>query len=104
MNIPKSFKIAGGKQIIVQIPKFIKSESGFRFGDFNDCSNIIRVANKVKINSETYSQTEEDKERTFYHELFHCFQFYAGMDMDEMVAQTFSNFMYEYTHSANFTN
>ena len=35
-------------------------------------------------------------ERTYLHELFHVFQFYSGKDFDEMEAQMFSNFMYEY--------
>lgn len=91
------FKIAGGKEIKVENPEYVNN--GAKFGEFNDASNIIQVANKVKIDNDEFIQTEEDKERTLWHEIFHCFQFYAGMEDDEKIAQTFSNFIYEYLHT-----
>ena len=97
--IPSQFKVAGGKVISIIIQEFIKDKDGYKFGEFNDASNIIRIAEKIRIDDEEYRQTEEDMERTFWHEVFHCFQFYAGMDSDEMIAQVFSNFMYEYSHT-----
>ncbi len=97
--IPKEFTIAGGKKIVVNVEDLIKNSGDYVFGDFNTASNVIRIAEKVKIDDEDIKQTDEDLERTFYHELIHSFQFYAGMELDEMVAQTFSNFLYEYVKS-----
>lgn len=95
----KEFKIAGGKKVKVFTPEYLKHNDSYKFGEFNDGSNTISVAKKVKIDNKDYPQSEEDMERTFWHEMFHCFQFYAGMECDEMVAQVFSNFMYEYMHT-----
>ena len=92
--IPINFKIAGGKEIQVNIVENIND--GKDFGVFNDATNIIKIANKVRVEDDWYNQTEEDMERTYLHELFHVFQFYSGKDFDEMEAQMFSNFMYEY--------
>lgn len=97
--IPKEFTVAGGKKIIVSKEDLIKSSNEYIFGDFNTASNVIRIANKVRIDDKNVKQTEEDLERTFYHELVHVFQFYAGMELDEVMAQIFSNFLYEYVKS-----
>ena len=96
--IPTEFKIAGGKIIYVKIVDIIiESKTDTRFGEFNSGNNTILIAKKVIIEGSEYIQTTEDMERTFLHELGHVFQFYSGLDMDEMTAQAFSNFMYEYT-------
>lgn len=94
--IPKSFKIAGGKLIHVKIVDTIKKDDEYEFGEFNSGSNIIYIARRVLVNDISFTQTEEDIERTFWHEYFHCCQFYSGVEFDESMAQTFSNFMYEY--------
>lgn len=98
--IPSNFRIGGGKLIKVEIEDVIPDgEEDTKFGEFNSGSNVISIAKRVVIDGESYDQTEEDMERTFLHELGHTFQFYSGMEMDEMVAQSFSNFMYEYLHT-----
>lgn len=96
-NIPKEFTIAGGKLIKVEIVDYLKD--GERFGEFNDASGTITLAKSVKIDGNSYIQTPEDIYRTYLHELIHCFQFYSGMSYDEMVAQVFSNFIYEYKNT-----
>lgn len=97
--IPKEFTIGGGRKIKVeQIDKYEDTDDS-KFGDYNVVTNVITIANNVKVNNSFLPQTEEDKERTFYHELIHTFQFFSGIDFDEMIAQTFSNFLYEYFKS-----
>lgn len=100
--IPEYFKTAGGKVIEVKLEDTIEDSSikgHYIFGFFNDASNVIKIAKNVPVNGEDFLQTEEDIERTFWHELFHVFQFYGGFEMDETLAQVFSNFMYEFQHS-----
>ena len=100
--IPEYFEVAGGKVIEVKLVDTIESHSEkghYLFGDFNDASSIIRVARNVPVDGEDFPQTEEDMERTFLHELMHVFQFYGGFEMDETLAQVFSNFFYEFKHS-----
>ena len=101
--IPSKFCIGGGKEIkIYLVDRLLDDNGNSRFGEFNEASNIIKIAKNVKADSIWYSLTNEDIERTFWHELIHCFQFYAGMDTDEMVAQTFSNFIWEYNHTKGY--
>lgn len=100
--IPEYFETAGGKTVEIKLVDKIESSSTkgyYLFGDFNEASNIIRVAKNVPVDGEDFKQTDEDIKRTFWHELFHVFQFYGGFEMDETIAQVFSNFMYEYQHS-----
>ncbi len=92
--IPKSFKIAGGKVITVNIIHSF-DEPG-KFGDFIVATNTIELAKFVKDEDIEWALTEEDIERTFYHELFHVFQWYYDTDLSEVQAQVYSNFLYEY--------
>lgn len=95
--IPNEFTVAGGKKIIVNIVDSIGN--GKDFGEFNDATNIILIAKNVRVDDSWYQVSEEDMYRTYLHELFHVFQFYAGMELDEIIAQMFSNFEYEYEKS-----
>lgn len=96
MNIPNEFKIAGGKTIKV-IQKDILEDG--RFGVFSPARNEIELGRKVEEENEVYDQTDEDMERTFYHELIHSFQWYYNTEFSEEMAQTFSNFLYEFMHT-----
>lgn len=40
--------------------------------------------------------TSEQIKNTFWHELFHAFNFYWNNETDEALAQTFANFMREF--------
>lgn len=103
--IPESFNIAGGKTIEVKLLDTIEScsqKGHYLFGDFNDASSIIRIAKNVPVDGEDFIQTDEDMKRTFWHELFHVFQFYGGFEMDESLAQVFSNFMYEFQNTQKY--
>jgi len=91
--IPKSFCIGGGKKFIV---KFVDNINRSNYGDFSDAKSEIRIAKSISTDGEEISINEEDQLRTFLHELFHCFNWMYNCECDEALAQTFSNFMYEY--------
>ena len=97
MNIPNEYKIAGGKTIKVTL----HDELDGKFGDFSPAKNEIRLARKVEEDGESWKQNVEDIERTFYHEMFHSFQWYFNTEFSEEMAQSFSNFMYEMMHTSN---
>lgn len=40
--------------------------------------------------------TEEQIKNSFWHEMFHAFNYYYNNNQDESLAQTFANFMREY--------
>jgi len=90
--IPKSFKIAGGKTINIKIVSHLDDSE---FGNFNYTTNTISIAESV--NGTKIS--EEDMERTYYHELIHVFQWFYNVEFDEAQAQVYSNFIYEYINS-----
>lgn len=98
MNIPNEYKIAGGKTIKVTLHDEL---SDGKFGDFSPAKNEIRLARKVEEDGESWKQSIEDIERTFYHEMFHSFQWYFNTEFSEEMAQSFSNFMYEMMHTSN---
>jgi hypothetical protein len=98
--IPRSFKTAGGKTILVVTQNKIDYKDGQTiYGEYKDAADTIKIADIVEIDGVEYVQSEESKERTFLHELYHVFQFYSGKEYDEQQAQIFSNFMYEYLHN-----
>lgn len=93
MRIPNKFKVGGGKEVIVNILNDLED----KFGDWSCAKNEIRIANIIKMeDGEVVNLTEEDKLRTFLHELIHCFQFYYNCTQDETQAQIYSNFLYEF--------
>ena len=98
MNIPKKFKLAGIEHTVE-----IKDELyDNQFGYFCDVEQKIYLARRVKIqknyvnDSDYYEVSPELMENTFWHELFHAFQFYYNGDFSESEAQSFANLMSEY--------
>lgn len=93
MRIPSSFKIANNEiKVVIEDIDSISSH----YGTFCDANNTITIYKSVKVEGIVYTLTEEQILNTFYHELIHCFQFYAGIEYDEREAQTYANFLREY--------
>lgn len=89
--IYKQFKIAN--QIVqVELMDFVEES---KYGDFTDAKNLIRIAKKIKVDGEVIELTPEQIENTFWHEVFHAFQFFFDNDYNEGQAQVYSNFMQE---------
>lgn len=98
MNIPKKFSIAGGK--IINVYNLDTINDGDTYGDYSDVKGEIRLAEKINVgDNEFVDISDEDRERSFYHELFHCMQYLYNCEYSESMAQTFSNFMYEFMHT-----
>ena len=93
--IPKSFCIAGGKKIDVELVDEIDDYS--TYGNFSIVNSKIKLARYVKCDNEIVEVSEEDLERTFYHELVHSMNYFYNCETDEVIAQVFSNFIYEYS-------
>lgn len=89
--IPSKFRIACNT-IEVSI-----EEKGESFGQFDSLRNKIILYLEVEdSNRELVAQTKEQLINTFYHELFHCFNFFYNTEFDEGLSQSFANFMCEY--------
>lgn len=94
--IPKSFCIGGGKLFNVKIVDNIDHKS---YGDFSDVESLIRIAKTITVDGKEVKISDEDKLRTYFHELIHCFNWMYNCECDEALAQTFSNFLYEYLNT-----
>ena len=96
-DIPKYFKI-GNQQYKVSIVDYL---SDGNFGEFDSVKAEIRIARKVKSSytDELVDLQDEQILNTWYHELFHCFNWHMNCDTSETIAQSFANFMREYETS-----
>lgn len=97
-NIPKSFKIANQ---IIKV-NLLNKVNNNGYGTFFDVTNEINLAKNIEADDgNTYQLTQEQIRNTFWHEVFHVFQFYFNNKYDEAQAQVFANFMCEFIESSN---
>jgi len=95
--IPREFTIACNK-ITINIV-----EEGEDFGSFDSLRNAINVSLGVRDDSgKLVTFTKEQIKNTYYHEVFHCFNYFFNTEMDEALAQTFANFTCEYLTSKTY--
>ena len=96
LQIPKSFTLCG-TTIIVEKVEYI--EDGNIYGRFCDFTSTITIAEKIWHEGGFVQVPEHIQIKTFYHELFHAFNYNLNTEASEEIAQTFSNFMYEFAIS-----
>lgn len=77
--------------------KYVDELDG-NYGEFDSIRAEIRIATKVRssYDDELYDLSEEQIQNTFWHEVFHCFNWHWNTETDESLAQTFANFMREF--------
>lgn len=93
MTIPKNFKTAG---FDIEVDIVDKTEDN-EFGYWNDVTNTITVAKNISLkNGELTALSERQVKNTFFHELFHAFQFFSGKEYSETDCNIFANFMLEF--------
>lgn len=97
-NIPQSFKIAN-QEISVSTVNETENDD---YGYFCDATNTIVIAKTVKVNNKPVNLTEKQIKNTYWHEVFHTFQFYYNNKYDEAQAQVFANFMREFELTKNY--
>lgn len=90
--IPSEFVIANQKI------KITIKDKGEQFGLWDSLRNEITLYLEVKDDdNNTYVvQTREQLMSTYWHELFHCFNFFYNTECSEELAQSFSNLMCQY--------
>ncbi len=91
-EIPSRFKIANTEITV----KIVDHTYNNNYGNWEDVMSTITVAHKIKIDDEYIELTDEQMLNTFYHELFHAFNWFWNNKCDEALAQSFANFMREY--------
>lgn len=91
--IPHTFNIAGLSHTIEIVDNI---DDGDLFGKTLYASQKILIATHLKEDGEFVPITPKQQYNTFWHEIFHLFQFYYNNGSDEGLSQTFANFMCEY--------
>lgn len=96
--IPNKFKIAGFEITVNIVEKTDNNSYGF----WDDVNNTIVIAKNISMkNGELTALSERQIENTFYHELYHSFQFYSGKKYSEVECNIFANFMLEFNETKN---
>lgn len=91
--IPDKFKLAGFEITVDKVEK----TDGNNYGYWNDVNNTIVIAKNISIkNGELTPLSDRQIKNTFYHELYHAFQFYSGREYSEVECNIFANFMLEF--------
>lgn len=94
-NIPHSFRIAN-HDFEVLIQDYVEVEGDYVYGTFSSSKQQILIATRIKTEKEDLRLTDECIRNSFWHEVFHCFNYFWNTDTDEGLAQSFANFMREY--------
>ena len=95
MNLPKQFTLCG-QPVTVEVVEQLEDGA---YGDFNDAKELIRVAKTVKVEKEVVQLSRTQMENTFWHEVFHAFQWRSKGEYDETESTTYAGFMVELIRS-----
>lgn len=93
MKIPEFFECAG-HLISVEMHNSLKDN---QYGIFYDAPGVIKLAKTLNV--EDYGEVKVNDlqlSNTFWHEFFHCCQFFAGEPYSEEKVQVYANFMCEF--------
>lgn len=93
MIIPKQFVIHNQSINVIQRELDIEDN---RYGYYDSVKEEIVIFHKIKSNGEIITLTQNQIEHTFWHEVFHAFQWHVKGATDEWEAQTYAGIMMEF--------
>lgn len=99
MKIPEYFTINTQRVSVV-----LKDEpsSQRRFGEFNSLTSTITIYTVVRGEDGNITNlSNEQILNTFFHEVFHAWQWYSGHDDSEVEASTYAGYMIEFLRSTS---
>lgn len=94
MNIPEQFTIHGHDIKVIYKEKDNYEDN--RFGYYDSVKEEIVLFKQLHSQGEYITITETQIEATFWHELFHLFQWHSTGTIDEVQSQTYSGMMIEF--------
>lgn len=102
--IPKTFTICCHPIKVIIKDEIIyhdKEDDIARYGQWNEVACTIELAKSITMDGDTEptSLTLIQIMTTFYHELFHCFEHFSGMDYEEQRVKLFSECMIQFIES-----
>lgn len=90
MILPKQITIFGNTIDIIEVDCLNEAS-----GDFSPVTNTIHVARHTLSDGIKCELSPKQKEQTFWHEVFHAFQYYSTGRYDEAQSQVYAGFMSE---------
>lgn len=100
LGIPHSFVIANMPHRVELVRNATDSRGNDAFGYYTSTTSVITLGEYImEKRGRELKVPDEQILNTFYHELFHAFNFYWNNEFSEELAQTFSNFMREFQTS-----
>ena len=104
-QIPDHFIIGGQEYKVVQ-QEIVKDENNEPvFGLHCPVEAKITIAHKFPITDTLkHDFTKDQIINSFFHELFHSFNFMMNNEQKEVIAQSFANFMCEFLKTAQYDN
>ena len=101
-EIPDSFQVAGHPYKVVKKQYVKDDDDDAVFGLHDMISNRIYLAQEFPLGESSYKFSDVQKLNSFWHELFHAFNYYMNNEQDETLAQSFANFMCEFLKTAEY--
>lgn len=96
--LPASFKIGGYDMKVLQYDELYEEDGRDLYGQFDIDQQVIKI--RVKTNGESITKT--NVYNTFWHEVFHIFNYLWNTGTDESLASTFAMLMVEYNQTKEF--
>ena len=102
-QIPDRYTIGGQEYKVIQ-QEIVKDENNYPvFGLHSPVEAKIAIAHKFPItDSLKHSFTKDQIVNSFFHEMFHSFNFMMNNEQEEVIAQSFANFMCEFLKTAKY--
>lgn len=92
-GLPSEFKVANMTWKV----EFVKVLESGNYGELDTARQVITVAtHHSESRISCVALTEEQITNTYWHEVFHLFNWLWNTETDECLAQSFSNMMCEY--------
>ena len=104
-QIPDRYTIGGQEYKVIQ-QEIVKDENNdLVFGLHSPVQAKITIAHKFPITDALkHSFTEDQIVNSFFHEMFHSFNFMMNNEQEEVIAQSFANFMCEFLKTAEYNS
>ncbi len=99
LGIPHSFTIANMPHRVILEHTAVDEHENQVFGLYSSVDATITLSEFIERGNKDRKDIpvpDEQIKNTFYHELFHAFNFYWNNEFREDLAQSFSNFLREF--------
>ena len=102
-QIPDRYTIGGQEYKVVQQEIVRDEDDDPVFGLHSPAEAKITIAHKFPItDSLKHDFTRDQIVNSFFHEMFHSFNFMMNNEQEEVIAQSFANFMCEFLKTAKY--